>query len=177
MVSLVTLYPAQLSTDHTLYRFVILAIPLFLFPRILLFFAQTPPPAKMLSAQSRPHLDRNHYDTLTPLESYLCLSLSFGLFGMALLTVFTVLPTYSNAANRHPIQTVRWSALGVITTLVTIMTFISWNNSSIGGLGSVISLGCGVIALWGWWVIAFGQGRSTLANVDKKHHPKRWEKL
>jgi hypothetical protein len=48
-------------------RFAILAIPLLLFPRILLFFAQTPVnPASTLDA---------HYDSLSPLESYLCLSL------------------------------------------------------------------------------------------------------
>ena len=117
-------------------------------------------------------IDRDHYDTLSPLESFLCLTLSLGLFSMSLLTLFIVVPSYTPPSSNPS----RWPTLAVLVGLTSIMGVVSWNNP-VGGLGKVVGIGNGFVAIWGWWVVGFGQGRSGLAKVGKKHHPKRWEQL
>ena len=148
-------------------RFGILAFPLLLFPRILLFFAQTPPAAIAAAAAG---LDRDHYDTLTPLESFLSTSLSLGLFAMALISLFVVVPSYTPPSTNPS----RWPTLAVLVGLSSIVSITAW-NSPIGGLGTLVALGNTVVAIWGWWVVAFGQGRSQLPKI--KHKNDRWKKL
>jgi hypothetical protein len=140
-----------------------------LFPRILLFFAQTPPPKTNLAAAAA-GLDRDHYDTLTPLESFLCLCLSLGLFAMGLITLFVIAPSYTPPSSNPS----RWPALAVIVGLCSLVSVIAY-NSPIGGLGTLVAAGNTIIAVWGWWVVVFGQGRSRLQKVTHKHD--RWKKL
>jgi hypothetical protein len=146
-------------------RFTLLAGPLLFFPRILLFFAQVQPTI-LATAQS------DHYDALTPLESHLCLTLSLGLITLALITLFTLIPTYQLPAT-NPSRT---PLLAVLVGLTTLSSLVQWNTASIGGLGTVLALGNTVVALWGWWVVAFGQG-SKMAKVGKKHTPDRLKRL
>ncbi|ORX39861.1 hypothetical protein BD324DRAFT_615273 [Kockovaella imperatae] len=145
--------------------FTILALPLLLFPRILVFFSQTPAPGPGIA-----NLERDHYDTLTPLESFLALTLALGLVSLALLVFLTLVPSYT------PPSPSRWPLLAIIVGLTSTMSVIAW-NAPIGGLGKVTGIGNTLVAIWGWWVVVFGQGRSNMANVGKKIHPKRWEKL
>jgi len=133
-------------------RFGMLAIPLLLFPRILLFFAQTPPAT--LSTSSLP----GHYDSLSPLESYLSLSLSLGLITLSLITLFVLVPNYT------PKTPARMPLLVVLVLLTSLSGVISWNTGSVGGLGMVVALGNGGLAIWGWWVIVFGLGREYRSN-------------
>ncbi|RSH91943.1 hypothetical protein EHS25_009313 [Saitozyma podzolica] len=145
--------------------FVILAIPLLLFPRILLFFAQTKPSAFEIT-----DLDREHYDSLTPLESFLCLTLSLGLIACSLITLFVLVPTYeppATPAGRKPL-------LGILVGLTSLMSVVSINTASIGALGKVVGGGNVVIAIWGWWVIVFGNMRW---KERKSKVPDRFKKL
>ena len=91
---------------------------------------------------------------------------------MALLTFLILVPSYS-PPNTNPS---RWPLLAIEVGLVSIMGAIAW-NSPVGGFGKVIGLGNALVAMWGWWVVVFGQGRGKMADVGKKHHPKRWETL
>ena len=157
-------------------RFALQALPLLLFPRILLFFSQSPPPPSQLNAQAQASLDRDHYDALTPLESFLSLSLSFGLFAMALLSLFVITPSYTPPTSNPS----RWPALAVQVGLITIVSAVAW-NSPIGGLATLLGLGNAFVALWGWWVAIFGQGRGRMTSkehkTNKSHVKQRWEKL
>jgi len=104
----------------------------------------------------------SHYDSLSPLESFLCLSLAIGLFAMALLTLFVVTPSYT------PPSPSRWPALAVIVGLTTVTSLVAW-NSPIGGLGVLTGLGNTAVAIWGWWVVVFGtSSRLTKAKPKKK---------
>ncbi|WVW83120.1 hypothetical protein I302_105138 [Kwoniella bestiolae CBS 10118] len=134
--------------------FSILAIPLLLFPRILLFFSQTPPPpsTSALTATGR----EEHYDTLSSLESTLCLSISLGLFAISLISIFALVPTYeppTTNPTRKPI-------LGILVGLTTLAGLILWNLS-----GLVLGGGNLIVAIWGWWVIVFGSSTNKLSKV------------
>ncbi|WRT67112.1 uncharacterized protein IL334_004078 [Kwoniella shivajii] len=152
--------------------FTTLALPLLLFPRILLFFSQTPPTSAFTSAS--PSAREDHYDALSPLESTLCLSLSLGLLAMAFISVFILVPTYqlpSSNPSRTPL-------LGILVGLVTITGAVIWNVRGIGGLGQVVGAGNVIMAIWGWWVIVFGiGGKSKLTQDRKSKTPERFKKL
>ncbi|WVR09763.1 hypothetical protein IAU60_006839 [Kwoniella sp. DSM 27419] len=149
----------------------VLALPLLLFPRILLFFAQTPPAGT--SAFSTAGRD-DHYDALSPLESTLCLTLSLGLLAVSLISLFILVPSYqppSSNPSRTPL-------LGVLVGLTTISGLTLWNGSGIGGLAPVIGGGNVLMAVWGWWVVVFGGGRSGMTKKTKKSKvPDRLKKL
>lgn len=89
---------------------------------------------------------------------------------MALISLFVIAPSYTSPSTNPS----RWPALAVLVGLSTIVSLVAW-NSPIGGLGTLLSLGNTTIAIWGWWVIAFGQGKSKLSGV--KHKNERWKKL
>lgn len=80
-----------------MHRFALLSLPLLLFPRILVFFSQTPPAQSLLQQQQQSRED--HYDDLTPLERFLALSLSLGLLAQALTTLLVLVPTYEDIKN------------------------------------------------------------------------------
>jgi hypothetical protein len=148
-------------------RFAILALPLLLFPRILLFFSQTrPSPFEIASSE----LDREHYDSLTPLESFLCLTLSLGLIACSLITLFVLVPTYEPPSTNPG----RTPMLSVLVALTSLMSIFAYNTRSIGALGTVVGGGNAAMAVWGWWVIVFGNMRWT---TRKSKLPDRLKKL
>lgn len=151
-------------------RFSILAVPLLLFPRILLFFAQVPPPPGTSAAAFGQPERESHFDALTPLESFLCLSLSLGLLAFGLIAIFALVPTYEPPTT-NPSRT---SVLSVVVGVNTIMAIVSLNTKSIGGLGTVIGIGNTLMALWGWWVVVFG---NVHLKERKSKVPSRLKKL
>ncbi|AAW41848.1 hypothetical protein CNBB3450 [Cryptococcus deneoformans B-3501A] len=158
--------------------FAILAVPLLLFPRILIFFSQTPPPTVPFSSSSVANAAaaarENHYDSLTPLEYTLCLSLSLGLIAMSLVSLFILVPTYTPPST-NPSRT---PLLGVLVGLTTISGAVLWNAGGLGGLGVFVGGGNVFVAVWGWWVIVFGGGRGRITKKQHKHNtPERLRKL
>jgi hypothetical protein len=137
-----------------------------LFPRIILFFAQSPT-SPHVSASSRD----DHYDTFTPLESFLILIISLGLFTLALTSLLILAPAY------HPPSTnpSRKPLLGLLVALTTLSSLLAFNTAAVGGLGTVIALGNGVIAIWGWWVVMFGGMK--FEDNKKSKIPDRLKKL
>lgn len=148
----------------------ILAVPLLLFPRILLFFAQVPPPPGTSAAAFGQPERESHYDALTPLESFLCLSLSLGLLAFSLIAIFALVPTYEPPTT-NPSRT---SILSVIVGINTVMALVSLNTKSVGGLGTVIGIGNTLMAVWGWWVVVFGM---VHLKEKKSRVPSRLKKL
>ncbi|OCF45497.1 hypothetical protein I317_00745 [Kwoniella heveanensis CBS 569] len=171
--------------------FATLALPLLLFPRILLFFSQVaPPPSTSFSTSSTSHhrdaiKDREeHYDSLTSLESTLCLSLSLGLLAVSLISLIILVPTYetSNLNPNRNANPSRKSLLGILVGLTTVSGLTMWNSGGIGGLSGVVGGGNILVAIWGWWVIVFGGGGgSKLMKKDgsKKSSktPERFKRL
>lgn len=168
-------YGRRCRTSTLIYRFTILATPLLLFPRLLLFFSQIAPVNHLTQAQSQ-SLERDHYDALTPLESFLCRVVGAGLVSMGLVVLFGLVPRYEGdqARNMSHSNPARKPILGVLVGLTTIMSVVAYNTTTIGALGWVTGMGNAVVALWGWWVIVFGDTR--LEQRDSKV-PKRLRKL
>jgi hypothetical protein len=148
-----------------IHRFSALALPLLLFPRIILFFAQSPA-SPHVSASSRD----DHYDTFTPLESFLILILSLGLFTLALASLLILAPAYHPPATNPS----RKPLLGLFVGLTTMSALLGFNSTAIGGLGTVIGLGNAVIAGWGWWVVMFGEMKF---GEKRSKMPERLKKL
>lgn len=120
-----------------------------------------------LSATQREILEsREHYDSLTPLESFLCRTIAFGLMSISLIILFGLIPHYSPPAT-NPART---PLLSVLVGLTTIMAGVAYNTRSIGGLGMAVGVGNGTVAIWGWWVLVFGSVK--LKTRDSKVPPR-----
>ncbi|EIW69699.1 hypothetical protein M231_07923 [Tremella mesenterica] len=151
--------------------FTILSLPLFLFPRILLFFSQKPPPSTTFSTFS-PQVD--HYDSLSSLESSLCFSLATTYLLLALISLSVLVPSYT------PRSPARSPILGLYLIFVTFISLLGIVNSSrvksggYGGLGKMINFGYAGMAIWGWWVVVFGKIKSS---HRKSKVPERFKKL
>jgi hypothetical protein len=145
-------------------RFAALALPLLLFPRIILFFAQNPASPHVTTSSA------DHYDTFTPLESFLIQILCLGLFTLALSSLLILAPAY------HPpsVNPSRKPLLGLMVALTTLSALLGWNTSAIGGLGTAIGLGNTIVAGWGWWVVMFGEMKS---GEKRSKMPDRLKKL
>ncbi|WWC61158.1 uncharacterized protein I303_103738 [Kwoniella dejecticola CBS 10117] len=150
-----------------------LAIPLLLFPRILLFFSQTPPPPTTSFSSNSQRED--HYDALSPLESTLCLTISLGLFALALISIFSLVPVYEQPTTNPS----RKSLLGILVGLTTLSGLILWNAKTIGGLSVCVGGGNLVLAVWGWWTIVFGSSKNKLGKGGKvgSKTPERFKRL
>jgi hypothetical protein len=150
---------------QTEYRFAFISLPLLIYPRMLVFFAQTKP--NQLNV-----LDRDHYDDLTSLEYFLCLITGMGSLSMALICLFVLVPNYeTKPPGRMPL-------LCVLTGLTSLSGVMSWNGG-IGGLGKFVGLGNGVMAVWGWWVIVFSGGKGYISKQSKRSRKfdERFKKL
>lgn len=108
---------------------------------------------------------------MTPLEYFLCLALSLGLIAMALVALLGVVPSYEAPA----VNPARKALLAVLVGLTTIMSLVSWNTSSIGGLGTALGVGNTAVAVWGWWAIVFSGSWSPATH--KSRVPDRLKKL
>lgn len=134
----------------------------------MLFFAQSPS-APHVSATARD----DHYDDFTPLESFLVLILAVGLLSLALTSLLTLAPTYQPPATNPS----RKPLLGILVGLTTVATLLSFNTTAIGGLGKFLGVGNLIVAVWGWWVVMFGEMKRTADKGQKSKVGERLKKL
>ncbi|KAF9013874.1 hypothetical protein BDQ17DRAFT_1230886, partial [Cyathus striatus] len=135
---------------------VVLASCLVLFPRLLLFISEA-------------GSDTDHRTALTPLESFLALHFGIFLSALALALVLNIptsappVPYTDTPVPYHPL-------LGPLTLASVISAFLAWNTKSVGPLASVVFTGSSTIALWGLWVIVFGNEslKSKKTGADKR---------
>lgn len=175
-------------------RLLILLLPLLLFPRFLLFLSQSPSQPHISLSESfaasssklpssRSSAREGHYDDLTGLEHFLCTQMGIGLLavmGMCLLliptpprpTSFPPLDPTTNVpipfTTSQPLN-LRMPFLLILSSLMGLSAFMSWNSSGTaeaigGGLGGVVALGNGAVAIWGWWVAVFGTSQKYLSK-------------
>jgi hypothetical protein len=85
---------------------------------------------------------------------------------ISLIILFGLIPHYAPPAT-NPART---PLLSVLVGLTTIMAGVAYNTGTIGALGKVVGVGNGVVAIWGWWVIVFGNVR--LKTRDSKVPPR-----
>ncbi|KAI0336560.1 hypothetical protein GY45DRAFT_1350267 [Cubamyces sp. BRFM 1775] len=131
----------------------VLAVPLILSPRLLLFLSET-------------GIERRA--ALTPLESFMAVHTGLLLFAVALALIFNIPPdnmevTSKGEAHGHPL-------LGPLSSVCVLISFIAYNTTSVGGLSFLICLGSGVIGAWGLWAVLFS-GPSYLSRktgADKR---------
>ena len=102
-------------------RFAALALPLLLFPRLLVFLSQTQPEGTSFLSKASHHRDQ-HYDDLTPLEKFLCTQLGLGVtvvMGLCLLAVCPVRATEASALLmvHRPTDTLASHASGLSRTI------------------------------------------------------------
>ena len=90
-----------------------------------------------------------------------------------MITLFVLVPSYT-APGANPSRT---PVLAILVGLMTIVAVVSINTGSIGGLGKVVGGGHIIMAIWGWWVVVFGNGRGKLTTKGKKHTPERFKRL
>ncbi|KAG9019631.1 hypothetical protein FRB90_011977 [Tulasnella sp. 427] len=139
--------------------FTILALPLLIFPRLLLFLST---PFNIHTSEIR--------ETMTPLEGYLCTHVGIGLLALAiaLVTAIPSPPPIVRAGVVPPPQT--HPLLAPLSFSLAVTSFISYNTKNIGPLGMIMTLGCGITGLWGLWVMAFeGTGNYSNKTGADKH--------
>ncbi|WWC69495.1 uncharacterized protein I206_103437 [Kwoniella pini CBS 10737] len=158
--------------------FVILGIPLLLFPRILLFFSQIPPSNQQstFSTSTNSLIREEHYDSLSSLESLLCLTISLGLFSVSLISIFNLVPVYELPIQNNPN---RKSLLCILVGLLTLSGLLIWNTKNLNGLNIFIGGGNLLISIWGWWTIVFGNSQNKLSKSGnlKSKTPERFKRL
>ncbi|KAI1795859.1 hypothetical protein LXA43DRAFT_690784 [Ganoderma leucocontextum] len=143
----------SVTVDGLCLRLLLAAIPLLLYPKLLLFLSET-------GTEPR--------TALTPLESFLAWNTGIMLTALAVALVFNI---PSGPEVLHPR---RWSPdhplLEPMSSACLLISFLSYNTSSVGSLGFLISLGSGTIGLWGLWAILFA-GSSSISRktgADKR---------
>lgn len=114
----------------------------------MLFFAQSPSAPHVVAAARD-----EHYDDFTPLESFLVLVTAIGLLALALTSLLILGPSYQAPS----INPSRKPLLGILVGLTTISSLVGFNTGAIGGLGKFVGVGNLGVAVWGWWVIMFGE--------------------
>ncbi|KAG8954651.1 hypothetical protein FRC04_011084 [Tulasnella sp. 424] len=139
--------------------FTILALPLLVFPRLLLFLSA---PYNVHTAEVR--------EIMTPLEGFLCTHVGIGLLALAiaLITSIPSPPPIIRAGVVPPPQI--HPLLAPLSFSLATTAFISYNTRSIGALGMIMTFGCGITGLWGLWVMAFeGTGDYSNKTGADKH--------
>jgi len=139
--------------------FLILSLPLLLFPRFTLFLST---PARASTSEIR--------ENLTPLESYLCTHVGIGLFALAVALVTSIpSPPPIVTAGVQPVPE-RHPLLVPLSLALSVTAFASYNTSGVGALGIVMCLGSGLTGLWGIWVMLFeGTGNYSNKTGADKH--------
>ncbi|KAG8925119.1 hypothetical protein FRC02_009930 [Tulasnella sp. 418] len=148
------------NTNYADYdRLTLLAIPLLLFPRFVLFLS-TPSTTSPV----------NHRDELTALESFLCTHVGIGLLAVAIGLV-TSIPDPPPISRTLPSDPVSGHPLLIPLSLALSLTsFIAYNTYQIGALGLLITIGCGFTGLFGLWVVLFqGTGNFSRKTGADKH--------
>ncbi|KAL7283409.1 hypothetical protein ACG7TL_002839 [Trametes sanguinea] len=132
---------------------VILAAPLILSPRLLLFLSETGTERRV---------------SLTPLESYMALQAGILLFAIALALVFNIPADHMDLTATH--RTPGHPLLGPLSGSCVIISFISYNTRSVGSLSFMVFLGSGTIGLWGLWALLFAGSSyiSRKTGADKR---------
>ncbi|KAH9901407.1 hypothetical protein C8Q73DRAFT_786779 [Cubamyces lactineus] len=131
----------------------VLAVPLILSPRLLLFLSET---------------GNERRAALTPLESFMALHTGLLLFAVALVLIFNIPPddmevTAKGQGRGHPL-------LGPLSGVCALISFVAYNTTSVGALSFLIFLGSGTIGAWGIWAVLFS-GSSYLSRktgADKR---------
>lgn len=131
----------------------------------MLFFAQSPS-APHVAAAARDE----HYDDFTPLESFLVLVTAIGLLALALTSLLILAPSYTAPS----INPSRKPLLGILVGLTTISSLVAFNTGAIGGLGKFVGVGNLGVAVWGWWVVMFGEMKR---GEKRSKMPERLKKL
>lgn len=134
------------------------AIPLLLFPRFILFLAESS--------------GNGARTTLTPLESFLALHIGIMLVAIASTLVLNIpspadLLTSKHRSPGHPL-------LGPLSAACTLIAVISYNTKSVGSLSLLVSLGSGAIGLWGFWAIMFEGTSSFSKKTGADKHTSRF---
>ncbi|KAI0636948.1 hypothetical protein C8Q77DRAFT_1207093 [Trametes polyzona] len=133
----------------------VLAVPLILSPRLLLFLSETSTDVERRAA-------------LTPLESFMALHTGILLFAVALALIFNIPSdpiddTPRRDAVGHPL-------LGPLSAACVLISFIAYNTKSVGPLSFLVCLGSGTMGLWGMWAILFAGSSyiSRKTGADKR---------
>ncbi|TBU65801.1 hypothetical protein BD310DRAFT_984973 [Dichomitus squalens] len=130
------------------------AAPLILYPKLLLFLSET-------------GLERRV--SLTPLESFLAWNTGIVLIVLAVALVYNIHPGHEilnpkrSGPPDHPL-------LEPMTSACLLISFLSYNTSSVSSLGFLVCLGSGTIGLWGLWAILFAGSSyiSRKTGADKR---------
>ena len=139
-------------------RLLLAAAPLILYPKLLLFLSET-------------GLERRA--SLTPLESFLAWNTGIMLTALAVALIFNVRPLWLpqhrttsiliRLLQIHPGHEVLspkqpsspdHPLLEPMTSACLLISFLSYNTSTVGSLGFLICLGSGIIGLWGLWAVS-----------------------
>jgi len=128
---------------------------LILFPRLLLFFAETSESAERRTA-------------LTPLESFL--ALHFGVL-LAAVSVASVL----NVPSSHPVgarpdDSQSHPLLGSLSPAFLLIAFISYNTTSVGSLAFLFFIISAIVGTFGLWTILFAGSSSTSKKTGADKH-------
>ncbi|RPD66158.1 hypothetical protein L226DRAFT_609053 [Lentinus tigrinus ALCF2SS1-7] len=128
----------------------LVALPLICAPKLVLFLADT------------------ERSTPTPLESFLAWNTGIILSAIAVALVINVPSSPEDLTTRqgapgHPL-------LEPLSAACLLISFISYNTTSVGSLGMLLCIGTGLIGGWGFWAILFaGSSRiSRKTGADKR---------
>ncbi|KAG6814388.1 hypothetical protein H0H92_010974 [Tricholoma furcatifolium] len=126
------------------------------FPNLLLFLSET-------------SLDRRA--ALTPLESFLATHFGIWLAAIAVAIVLNIPSTPNLQELQHPSTALATHPLlSSITIAATLTAFLSYNTQTVGALASLVFIGSLIIALWGLWVIVFGDSSSISKKTGADKH-------
>jgi len=128
----------------------LLSLCLTIFPRLLLFFAETSSVNERRTA-------------LTPLESFLALHFGIWLSAVALAMVLNVPSSLPPIEPQHQSSVPSQPFLVPLTGAATLTSFFSYNTNSVGPLASCVFVGSAVVSLWGLWAIVF-TGTSVISK-------------
>ncbi|KAI0748146.1 hypothetical protein C8Q80DRAFT_1170391 [Daedaleopsis nitida] len=131
----------------------VVAIPLILSPKLLLFLSET-------------GMERRA--SLTPLESFLAWNTGILLSALSVALVMNVPSGPADITARR--ETPGHPLLEPLSAACLLISFLSYNTSSVGSLGFLLCLGSGTIGLWGVWAIMFA-GSSKISRktgADKR---------
>ncbi|KAF8921213.1 hypothetical protein CPB85DRAFT_1157145, partial [Mucidula mucida] len=121
-------------------------------PRVLLFFSET-------SSEDR--------RALTSLESFLLTHCGVWLFAISISLIV-------NIPSQHTLERERTSMthplLLPLAIASGISSFLGYNTRDVGSVATLLSVGTGVIALWGVWVIVFGDSSSISKTTGADKH-------